>query len=355
MIKPYFALALQAGEPRIFSKDAIKKNVIPHLRDIIRQSVAVASWELPVRLVALPEAAFEGWAAQYTMDYSKFCKEVVADAIPNDETDLLGEIAHANNVYIMACRKTLEPEIARDRYFNVAFLISPAGKVVLKHYKLQMFTREGSLNPHDVWDNYVRKYGDGLDAFFQVADTEIGRIGLTICMEGCFPEIYRVFALQGAEIMYRPTSPEPWVSGPGVNWWEIQNRARALDNNFYMVCPNTGPTYGEGTAIPFNTSAQSMIVDYRGQLLSCINYGGEGYAAAKINIEELRDHRDRVLCLGNWLPLVKSEYYRKIYEKPLYPPNKWVDELKTQDKDNTLVKQIISKLQQQGIFKKPSA
>ena len=228
MIKPYFALALQAGEPRVFKKEAIKRVVIPHLKAIIQQSVGIASWELPVRVVALPEAAFEGWAAQYTMQYKEFCKEMVADPIPNEETDLMGEIAKQHNIYIMACRKALEPEIIEGRYFNVAFLINPEGKVILKHYKLQMFTKEDSLTPQDVWDRYVSKFGDGLDAFFQVVDTDIGRIGLTICMEGSFPEIYRAFALQGAEIMYRPTYPEPWVSGPGTSWWEIQNRARAL-------------------------------------------------------------------------------------------------------------------------------
>lgn len=354
MVKPYFALALQAGEPRIFRREAIKRVVIPHLRDIVQQSIGIASWELPVRLIALPEAAFEGWVAQYTMDYKEFCKEMVAEPIPNEETDLIGEIANRHNVYIMACRKALDPEIIEGRYFNIAFLISPEGKVILKHYKLQTITKEDAITPQDVWDNYVKKYGDGLDAFFQVTDTDIGRIGLTICMEGSFPEIYRGFALQGAEIIYRPTYPEPWVSGPGTSWWEIQNRARALDNNFYMICPQTGPTYGEGTALPFNTSSRSMIVDYRGQVLSCIDYGGEGYAAAKINIEELRDHRDRVVCMGNWLPMIRSEYYRKIYEKPLYPRNRWLEDLKSLDKDNAVVKEIIRKLQQQGIYLTPS-
>lgn len=354
MTKPYFALALQAGEPRVFNREAIKRVVIPHLRDVIQTSIGIASWELPVRLVALPEAAFEGWAAQYTMDYADFCNEVVAGPIPNEETDLVGEIAQKYNIYIMACRKALEPEIIEGRYFNIAFLISPEGKVILKHYKLQVITKEDSITPQDVWDTYVSKYGDGPDAFFQVADTDIGRIGLTICMEGSFPEIYRGFALQGAEIMYRPTYPEPWVSGPGTNWWEIQNRARALDNNFYMICPQTGPTYGEGNVLPFNTSARSMIVDYRGQVLSCIDYGGEGYTAARIDIEALRDHRDRVISMGNWLPLIKSEYYRKIYEKPLYPRNLWRENLKSQDKDNAVVKETIRKLQQQGIYLAPS-
>ncbi|MFC2013989.1 nitrilase-related carbon-nitrogen hydrolase [Chloroflexota bacterium] len=354
MIKPYFALALQVGQPCIFKREAIKRVVLPHLSYVINYSMGLANWELPIRLVALPEGAFEGFAAEYTMDYADFCKEMVAKPIPNEETDLLGEIAKRHNVYIMACRKMLDPEIIEGRYFNTAFLISPEGKVILKHHKLQVITKEGSITPQDVWDAYVKKYGDGLDAFFQVVDTDIGRIGLTICMEGSFPEIYRGFAMQGAEIMYRPSYPNPWGSGPGLDWWEIQNRARALDNNFYMICPATGPRYGDDIITPFYSNGGSMIVDYRGQLLSHILYGTEGYACSKINIEELRDHRDRVLTIGNWLPTIRSEYYRKIYEKPIYPRNTWLKNRKTWDKDNAVIKESISRLQEQGIYTPPS-
>ena len=100
---------------------------------------------------------------------------------------------------------------------------------------MQVFAREHSTVPHDVWDKWVELYGETLDAFFPVTDTEIGRIGCLICMEGSYPETSRGLAMNGAEIIYRPSYPQPYV---GNGLWEVQNRARALDNTCYMICPN---------------------------------------------------------------------------------------------------------------------
>ena len=70
-----------------------------------------------------------------------------------------------------------------------------------------------------------------------MAKTPIGNIAGTVGVEGAFPESYRAFAMSGAEILYRGSLPEPWVSR-GI--WDVQNRARAADNTAYMIGNNTG-------------------------------------------------------------------------------------------------------------------
>jgi len=354
MIKPYMALAIQCGFPVIAKREDIKKVSIPHIKRALRVVLPQANWELPIRLVALPEGVFEGFSAEWVLEHTRFAREMAVE-IPGEETDLLGELAKEYGIYLMGCIKSVEPDIIKDRYFNTAFLINPEGKVILKHHKLQLIhCGSNSINPHDVWDAYVAKYGDGPEAFFQVADTEIGRIGLSVCMEGHYPEIYRGYGIRGAEIVYRPSSVDPWVSGPGINWWEVQNRARAIDNNFYMVCPNTASAY-QGEAFEA-TSGHSMIVDYRGQILSMISYNGEGYACGKINIEELRDHRERAV-FGNWLPGLAAECYRKIYEKPVYPKNLWIEKSPGQASEKLKLAHFndtVRKLQEQGVYTRPS-
>ena len=124
-----------------------------------------------------------------------------------------------------------------DRFFNTGFIIDPSGAVVHLHRKNVVFTIEHTTTPHDVWDQWVAMFGDGLDAFFRVARTPIGNIGCLICMEGNYPELARGLMMNGAEIVYRPSSIENKIS-TGV--WQIQNQARALDNNCYVVAPNTG-------------------------------------------------------------------------------------------------------------------
>ena len=75
-----------------------------------------------------------------------------------------------------------------DRFFNVGFAIDPSGEIVLKHYKLTtLYPVEHSMTPHDVWDQWIELYGLTLDAFFPVADTEIGRLGRADGQRGLLP------------------------------------------------------------------------------------------------------------------------------------------------------------------------
>ena len=73
-----------------------------------------------------------------------------------------------------------------------------------------------------------------------MVDTEIGRLGIMMANEGSYPENARALALNGAEVVYRASYPHP---ATGNEIFEIQSRARALDNNMYVVAPNMGTYY----------------------------------------------------------------------------------------------------------------
>ena len=152
-----------------------------------------------------------------------------------------------------------------DRFFNVGFVIDPQGEIILKHYKLTtLFPVEHSVCPHDVYDWWVELYGRTLDAFFPVVDTEIGRLGVMMANEGSYPENARGLAMNGAEVVYRASYPHPHT---GNEFFEIQSRARALDNNFYVVAPNLATYYlTPDSETPIDTfGGRSMVIDYRGR------------------------------------------------------------------------------------------
>jgi predicted amidohydrolase len=257
------------------------------------------------------------------------------------------------NAFIIAQAKVTIPEIP-ERFFNCAFVIDPQGEVIHKHYKLQVFAREHSTVPHDVWDQWVEIFGDGLDAFFPVTDTEIGRIGCMICMEGSFPETARGLAMNGAEIVYRPSYPEPYV---GNGLWEVQNRSRAVDNTMYMICPNPA-AYAPALESKFPLDmfgGESMIVDYQGRIIGKHQSGGAAsYAGAIINIEGLREYRQRTLW-GNWLKDLRTEQYRLIYDAPMYEKNRCLDEppLKHAENDE-VVRAAVERVFERGIYKRPA-
>lgn len=339
------ALALQAGWRNIRHRNEIKKN-IEHLSGLTEACVYTASWEIPVRLIAYPEMVCQGVPdAIEDMDHVEYARTIAVE-IPGEETDLFGEIAKRFNVYIIGQMKSVEPDIMKDRYFNTAFVINPKGKVMVKHHKIQLVVVSGTTSVHDVWDAYVKARGDRLESFFQVADTEIGRIGPMICMEGSYPEIARGFAMCGAEILYRPSFNEPETQH---GWWEVQNRARALDNTCYMIAPNTGPCLDTGTPV-VTDGGNSMVIDYRGQVLGRAAYTNEGSAAGIINIDVLREYRSRAL-FGNWLPTLRTECYQKIYAEPIYPKNLYLKQPRPKHKAvENYLRESIKRLQDRGIY-----
>lgn len=351
-IGQYMALALQPMMVGAHERADITRN-LDHIAELAFAAKNVTEIELPVRLYAIPEGALQGFTDEiFDWDHRDYIERMAID-IPGKETGYLSELARGLDAFIIAQAKAVHPEFP-DRFFNCAFVIDRAGEVVHKHYKLQVFAREHSTVPHDLWDQWIELYGEGLDAFFPVTDTEIGRIGCLICMEGSFPETARGLAMNGAEIIYRPSYPEPYVAN---GLWEVQNRARALDNTVYVIAPNPAGYAPSGeSAFPLDMfGGQSMLVDYQGRMIS--NHapgGGASYAGAIINIEALREYRERTLW-GNWLKDLRTEQYRLIYDQPLYEKNRCLTEAPLKHADNDeVVRAAVERVFDKGIWKRPA-
>ncbi len=353
MIKPYTAVGLIPAVRGIRTRADIKIN-LENLAHLAKAAVWLSSLDLPVRLVALPEGALQGFNDEVLdLDHVKFAAECAID-IPGVETEFLGQLAREYNIFIMAQAKARHPEIP-DRFFNVGFILNPQGEVILKHYKVSpLFPVEHSVCPHDIYDWWIARYGRNLDAFWPVADTEIGRLGIMMANEGSYPENARALALNGAEVVYRASYPHP---ATGNELFEIQSRARALDNNLYLVAPNMGTYYlfAEETT-PIDTfGGHSYIINYKGQIVGRQEYGaGATYVSGVIDIEALRDHRARARW-DNWLKDVRTELYSLLYEQPIYPKNLYLDRppMKHAEYYEQVTEKQIRLLQERGIWVKP--
>ncbi|MGE0733458.1 MAG: nitrilase-related carbon-nitrogen hydrolase [Alphaproteobacteria bacterium] len=349
MTEIFTAVGVQTNAYDCKYKIGDKPNYVRNLKHIAQMiDVAVLhSMEHPVRLIALAEGAIQGFPDEYhDWDPVEYARNGAID-VPGPETDILAEKAMKWKSYLIAQAKTRMPEFP-DRFFNTAFVIDPAGKIIHQHRKNVVFTLEHTTTPHDVYDQWVQMFGTGLDAFFPVARTPIGNIGANICMEGNFPEMARGIALNGGEILYRPSSAENKVS---LGIWEVQNRARAIDNNCYVVAPNTGHIYiDDDKTEGFMTGGRSMIVDYRGQVLHINHQVGDAFVGAPIHIDALRQHRAKATHM-NWLPHLKSEVYRLIYQKTVWPKNMAMkDPPKRRDAMNEVFYQTVNKLKEEGVI-----
>jgi predicted amidohydrolase len=320
---PYTAVGLIPTVRGIRKRAEIQRNL-----DHIAHLVAAASWlsslDLAVRLVLLPEGALQGFTDEvFDLDHVRYAEESAID-VPGTETQFLGDLARHWNIYIMGQAKARHPEFP-DRFFNIGFAIDPHGEVILKHHKLAtLYPVEHSVTPHDVWDRWIELYGRTLDAFFPVADTEIGRLGVLMANEGSYPENARGLAMNGAEVVYRASYPHPHT---GNEFFEIQNRARALDNNFYILAPNLATYYLEQDSdLPIDTfGGQSMIVDYKGRIVGKHLYGaGSSYCAGTVDIDALRKFRAQAQW-DNWMKDLRMELAQLVYEKPIYPANLYLN------------------------------
>ena len=181
-----------------------------------------------VKLVTFPEM-FLTLAPVWRNRKSSDWLELACVEVPGPELEPLFAAAREAQIFIGANVYEYDPKWP-GRYFNCSFLISPEGEVALKYRRLHSTL---TPSPHDFLDDYVDALG--WDALFPVADTEIGKIAMFPCREITFPEVARMFALKGAELLLHPTNDS--ADFPG---WTACKQARALENNCYLISTNAG-------------------------------------------------------------------------------------------------------------------
>src|SRR6266849_3952397 len=300
-VAPYMAIGLSTVVYGIGSRKDIQRN-LDTIEDAIHAAMSVVSINLPVKIVALAEGALTGFTDEaFDLPHRIAARDLFIE-IPGEETERLGRIAAHYETYLIAQCKARWPEVMKERYFNTLFVISPEGKVVHKAAKNHVWCREHSCTPHDVYDRWVEVFGESLEAV-------------------------RALAFNGAEVVYRPSEAIPMTNSgyPGGGTWMIQNQAHAHFNSLYMICPNIGPVFlHPGMKHPFDIAGgHSHIVDYMG---SVVSYSPSGYntaVAATVDIEALRQFRVRNLN-SNWIKDLRTEIFRKMYDKPIHPKNLWM-------------------------------
>lgn len=264
-----------------------------------------------VKLVVLPEYWMTGFPLGETREQWQ-AKAVIDINGPFDAA--IGEMARRFGIYL--CSNHYENDSSfPDLYFQSNVIYAPSGESILRYRRMISLY---SPTPYDVWDAYREVYG--ADAVFPVIETEIGVLGAVASEEILYPEIARMFALKGAEILLHPTSE---VGSPELTPKDLAKRVRALENMAYVVSANSAGIIG--TAVPAqSTDMMSKIVDWKGRVAAEAGPGETMNANAVIDIGALRDAR-RKTGMSNFLSRLPMAAFREGYMAERAPANRTPD------------------------------
>jgi deaminated glutathione amidase len=158
------------------------------------------------------------------------------------------------------------------RIHNTSVLLGPDGQRLALYRKIHLFDIDLPGMEHLKESRAVLPGDEAV-----VADTPFGPLGLSICYDLRFPELYRRLARRGARVLAVPSA---FTERTGKDHWELLLRARAVENLAYVVAPAQVGDHGRGRA----SHGHAMIVDPWGSVLAQVP-GGEGVATAVLDFE----------------------------------------------------------------------
>lgn len=203
-------------------------------------------------------------------------KKLAEDEKSSETLSFFSKIAKEYHSYILT-GSIIEKVTEKDsvKYYNTSWLLDRNGEVIAKYRKMHLFDSFGGT------ENQYNTPGDE----YVVADTDFGKVGMSVCFDIKFPKHYIELVKRGAEVIVEPAA---WCAPNNIlenakEEWILMNRARALDNMVYFVSSNQC-----GKIDSFlSACGHSIIAAPNGKILSDAGEN-EGIAAFQLDMDFLR-------------------------------------------------------------------
>jgi predicted amidohydrolase len=178
-----------------------------------------------------------------------------AQGLDGEIAAALRELARAHRLWIVG--GTFPEAIPGDeRVHNTSVLVSPRGEIEAVYRKIHLFDVDLGSGARFTESERI---APGREVV--VADTPIGGIGLSVCYDVRFPELYRAMAARGADWLAVPSAFTPQT---GKDHWEVLLRARAIENQAFVLAPAQCGRHGPDRA----SHGRSLVVDPWGLVLA---------------------------------------------------------------------------------------
>jgi predicted amidohydrolase len=216
-------------------------------------------------------------------------KALVTGAEPLDGPSLSAARAWARDLDIHLVAGSIAERVeGHDRLFNTSVLIGPQGDDVATYRKIHMFDVEVG--------GVTYRESDHEEGGEEIVSAPLGELelGLSVCYDLRFPELYRILAVRGARII---TVPSAFTQATGRDHWEVLLRARAIENQAFIVAADQ---FGEAPP-HYNSYGRSAIVDPWGVVLAMAP-DEECFVAADLDLEAQEQTREKLPALANRRP-----------------------------------------------------
>lgn len=211
-----------------------------------------------------------------------------AEDIPGGKTcALFSEKAKEHGVWIHGgsiCERIHDEK----RVYNTTVVMNPKGEIAAKYRKIHLYDIDVK-NGISFRESDTIKPGDDIVNF----DSDFGPMGLAICYDIRFPELYRLLTLRGAKLIFNPAEFNIFT---GKDHWENLVRTRAIENVCYMVAPGQF-----GPKKTFHTYGRSIVVDPWGNVVAKAS-DRECIVMAEIDMDYVDHMREQVPCVKNRRP-----------------------------------------------------
>jgi len=192
--------------------------------------------------------------------------------------DYLKEQAIKHNIWLVGGTIPIRSKQS-EKVFAACLLFNPQGELVVRYDKIHLFDVTIEATDESYTESETIVAGDQV----VVVDTPFGRLGLAVCYDLRFPELFRAMVEQNMEICVLPSA---FTSLTGKVHWESLLRSRAIENLSFMVAADQGGYHVGGR----ETHGDSMIIDPWGQVLNRLPHG-TGVVVANIDITKLEHTR----------------------------------------------------------------
>ncbi|MEX6633326.1 carbon-nitrogen hydrolase family protein [Hyphococcus lacteus] len=206
--------------------------------------------------------------------------ENLGDEEALQEISAFAGAAKEHNIWLLV--GSMAVRASDDRAANRGFLFGPDGQVVARYDKLHMF--DVDLPNGESWKESA-VYQPGKCPV--LVETELAKIGLTICYDVRFPKLYRTLAQAGAEVLCVPAA---FTKQTGEAHWKTLLTARAIENGAFVIAPAQGGKHEDGR----ETYGHSLIIDPWGRVLAEAQNDEPGVIFSEIDLALAYDARQRI-------------------------------------------------------------